>query len=62
MIAESYRGYNMSYAGLILQTEYKVERTATSEKTLQVVGAISGSILGMVAVIYVWMVNVYGTK
>jgi len=62
VIAESYRGYNMSYAGLILQTEYKVERMATSEKTLQVVGAITGSILGMVIVIYVWMVNVYGTK
>jgi len=62
VIAESNRGYNMSYAGLILQTEHKVDRMATSEKTLQVVGAITGSILGMVIVIYIWMVNVYGTK
>ena len=52
----------MSYGGLILQTDYNVERMATSEQTLQVVGAIGGSILSMVIVIYVWMVNVYGAK
>jgi len=60
VIAQSEAGFNMTYAGLILQTDYTVERRAASEKTLQVVGAITGAILGMVIIIYVWMINLYG--
>lgn len=60
VVAESERGFNMTYAGLILSTEWQVVRKAASEKTLQVVGAVTGAVLGMVIIIYVWMVNLYG--
>lgn len=60
VIAESERGYNSSYAGLILETDWQVMRRAASEKTISVVGAVTGSVLGMVILIYVWMINLYG--
>lgn len=60
VIAESNAGFNMSYAGLILQTDYTVERRAASEQTLHVVAVITGAILGMVIIIYCWMINLYG--
>lgn len=60
VVAESLARYNMSYAGLILQTEWTVTHRAASQKTLQVIGAITGAVLGMVIIIYVWMINLYG--
>jgi len=60
IVAESLRGYNMTYAGLILQTEWTVTHRAASQKTLQVIGAITGAVLGMVIIIYIWMINLYG--
>lgn len=60
VVAESDRGFNMSYAGLILQTNWQVVRKAASDKTLQVVGAVTGSVFGMVIICYIWMVNLYG--
>lgn len=60
VVAESWRGFNVSYAGLILKTDWNVIRKAASDKTLQVVGAITGSVSGMVIICYLWMVNLYG--
>ena len=60
VIAESERGFNSSYAGLILETDWQVMRRAASEKTITVVGAVTGSVLGMLIIIYVWMINLYG--
>jgi len=60
VIAESNRGYNMSYAGLILSTDWQVERKAASQQTLMAVGGVTGSIFAMVIVIYSWMVSLYG--
>jgi len=57
---ESDRGFKMAYAGLIMKTEWEVVRQATTDKTLKVVGAVSGSVLGMVVVIYFMMLKLYG--
>jgi len=53
VVAESQRGFNMTYAGLILQTDWQVIRKAASEQTLKVVGAIAGGVLAMVIVILI---------
>lgn len=60
VIAQSTKGFNMSYAGLILNTEYTVVRKVYSDLVLQTVGVITGAILGMVIIIYCWMINLYG--
>jgi len=60
VIVESARGYKMAYAGLIMKTDWEVVRQATSDKTLKVIGAVSGSVLGMVVIIYFLMLKLYG--
>lgn len=60
VIAQANGGFNMSYAGLILNTEYTVVRKVYSDLVLQTVGVITGAILGMVIIIYFWMINLYG--
>lgn len=51
IVAESRAGFNMSYAGLILLTNWEVERKAVSDRTLRVVVAITSSVLGMIIII-----------
>merc|ERR1719265_109571 len=53
VVAESQRGFNMTYAGLILQTDWQVIRKAAADQTLRVVGAIAGGVLAMVIVILI---------
>jgi len=60
VVAESARGHRMAYAGLIMRTDWEVVRQAASDKTLKVVGAVSGSVLGMVVIIYFLMLKLYG--
>jgi len=60
VVVESKRGFKMAYAGLIMRTDWEVVRQATSDKTLQVIGAVSGSVLGMVFIIYFLMLKIYG--
>jgi len=60
VVVESNRGYRMAYAGLIMRTDWEVRRQAASDKTLKVIGAVSGSVLGMVVIIYFLMLKLYG--
>jgi len=60
VVVESNRGYKMAYAGLIMRTDWEVIRQAASDKTLKVIGAVSGSVLGMVVIIYFLMLKLYG--
>lgn len=50
----------MAYAGLIMRTDWEVIRQAANDRTLRVVGAVSGSVLGMVIIIYFLMLKLYG--
>lgn len=59
VVAESQRGYKHAYAGLIMRTDWTVVRQAAGDKTLKVVGAVSGSVLGMVVIIYFLMLKLY---
>ncbi|CAE7210862.1 unnamed protein product [Symbiodinium natans] len=61
IVAESTVGdHRMAYAGLIMRTDWEVIRQAASDRTLAVVGAVSGSVLGMVIIIYFLMLKLYG--
>ncbi|CAE7329200.1 unnamed protein product [Symbiodinium sp. KB8] len=61
VVAESTTGsHRMAYAGLIMRTDWEVIRQAASDRTLRVVGAVSGSVLGMVIIIYFLMLKLYG--
>eukprot|EP00415_Alexandrium_ostenfeldii_P003509 UN3509 len=60
VVAESNRGYRMAYAGLIMRTDWETIRQAASDKTLQVIGAVSGSVLGMVVIIFFVLLKLYG--
>eukprot|EP00913_Durusdinium_trenchii_P034622 g32391.t1 len=60
IVAESHRGHKMAYAGLIMRTDWEVIRQAANDRTLRVVGAVSGSVLGMVIIIYFLMLKLYG--
>jgi hypothetical protein len=60
IVVNSRRGYKHAYAGLIMRTEWEVVRQAATDKTLKVVGAVSGSVLGMVVIVYFLMLKMYG--
>lgn len=60
IVVESHRGYRFAYSGLIMRTDWQVVRQAASDSTLKVIGAVSGSVLGMVIIIYFLMLKLYG--
>merc|ERR1719201_2996018 len=60
VVAESHRGFRFAYAGIIMRTDWQVVRQAASDSTLKVIGAVSGSVLGMVIIIYFLMLKLYG--
>jgi len=60
IVVESNGGHKMAYAGLIMRTDWEVIRQAASDRTLAVVGAVSGGVLGMVIIIYFLMLKLYG--
>lgn len=75
IVAQSARGFRMAYSGLIMRTTevlvvqsngpggsvvVQVDKSLASDKTLKVVGAVSGSVMGMVVIIYFLMLKLYG--
>jgi len=60
VVAVSVRGFKAAYAGLIMRTQFDVVRQATSDSTLKAVGMIAGGSLGMVIVMYFWLLKIYG--
>lgn len=62
IVVESNRGFRFAYAGIIMRTDWRVVRQAASDTTLKVVGAVSGSVLGMVIIVYFLMLKLYGDR
>merc|ERR1719378_313816 len=60
VVVESNRGFRFAYAGLIMRTDWQVVRQAASDGTLKAIGAVSGSVLGMVIIVYFLMLKLYG--
>eukprot|EP00929_Paragymnodinium_shiwhaense_P097177 TRINITY_DN5892_c0_g2_i1.p1 TRINITY_DN5892_c0_g2~~TRINITY_DN5892_c0_g2_i1.p1 ORF type:complete len:358 (+),score=77.98 TRINITY_DN5892_c0_g2_i1:160-1233(+) len=60
VVAESYRGHMMAYGGLVMRTDWEEVRQQMSDKSLQVVGAVAGSVLAMVVIVYFLMLKLFG--
>jgi len=60
VVAESSLGFKMAYAGLIMRTDWETVRQSASDKTLQIIGAVSGSVLGMVVIVFFVLLKLYG--
>lgn len=59
VVAVSDAGYSLAYSGLILTAEWQIVTQAASDKTIRVVGAVSGSILGILTMGFFWMLYLY---
>lgn len=62
VVAESHRGLKFAYAGGILKTDWEVVRQVTDadNSTLAAIGAVAGSVLGIVVMTYIMLLNIYG--
>ncbi|KAF4702190.1 hypothetical protein FOZ63_028554 [Perkinsus olseni] len=59
VIVESKRGYMMAYSGIIMETDWIIYTKAASDKTLQLVGGVMGTVIGIIVVGYLWLVKAY---
>jgi len=58
VVVESFRGYKCAYAGLIAGTEWQVTEALAGDETVQTVGAVSGSVLGLMVLSVGFMLKV----
>lgn len=62
VVAESYRGFNVTYSGIVVSTDWSESRHALSswsEQTTSLVGAICGTVFGVLVIGYLWIVKLY---
>lgn len=62
VIAESYRGYNSTYSGIIVSSDATPSRHAFSnwsETATSLVGALCGTVFGVLLMGYLWIVKLY---
>jgi len=59
LVAESYRGYNSTYSGVIVTTDWKETTTLFTPRALSIIGAILGTLFGVVLISYLWIVKLY---
>lgn len=59
VVAESNAGFMSAYSGLLMATSWQAYTLATSDTVLNVMAAVTGSVMGIVVIAYVWLVRVY---
>jgi len=62
IVAESHRGFNASYSGIIVSSEWSEGRHAFSdwsERTTSFIGAVCGTTFGVLVMGYLWIVKLY---
>jgi hypothetical protein len=60
VVVESERGLVMAYSGIILSTDWKQVKQLTSDSTLKAIGAVAGSVLGAVFLVYFILLGFHG--
>lgn len=60
VVAESQRGYMMPYAGMVMRTQWIVSDQMGDDVTVATVGAMSGSCLALVVIVYAILLKLYG--
>merc|ERR1711920_1194250 len=61
-MVEALPNMKFAYAGGILKTDWEVVRQATNpdNSTLAAIGAVAGSVLGIIVMTYFMLLNIYG--
>jgi len=59
IVAESQRQFNASYSGIIVSTDWTQTSQLWSDKTTGLIGAICGTIFGVIVIGYLWIVKLY---
>lgn len=59
IISDSYRGYNSTYSGIIVTTDWTETTQVWGDSVLSLIGAICGTVFGVVVIGYLWIVKLY---
>lgn len=59
VVAESNRDYNSTYSGIIVTTNWEETNKLFSEQVLEIIGAIMGTLFGVVIIGYLWIAKLY---
>jgi len=59
VVAESHRLHNSSYSGIIVSTDWSEASQLLSDRVTSLVGAICGTVFGVVVMGYLWILKLY---
>eukprot|EP00929_Paragymnodinium_shiwhaense_P075000 TRINITY_DN38355_c0_g1_i1.p1 TRINITY_DN38355_c0_g1~~TRINITY_DN38355_c0_g1_i1.p1 ORF type:complete len:360 (-),score=50.20 TRINITY_DN38355_c0_g1_i1:294-1373(-) len=59
IIAESWRAHTASYAGIVVRTDWAEADHLLSDSVIQLVGAICGTVFGVVVIGHLWLMKLY---
>lgn len=59
IVAESARGFNASYSGLIFTTSWEESRQAVPDTVIALVASILGTVFGVLVISYLWIMKLY---
>mmetsp|Transcript_92318 Transcript_92318/g.214516 ORF Transcript_92318/g.214516 Transcript_92318/m.214516 type:complete len:371 (+) Transcript_92318:38-1150(+) len=59
IVSESHRGFNSTYAGVIVSADWVEATQLLSDNVVGLLGAICGTIFGVVVIGYLWIVKLY---
>merc|ERR1719343_1508652 len=59
IVAESHRGLNASYSGIVVSSAWAETRPEWAERTTSFVGAICGTAFGVLVIGYLWIAKLY---
>jgi hypothetical protein len=52
-------GLKLAYSGMAISTSWEVSNSAISEKTMSIISAVLGGLLGIIVMGYIWLQKVY---
>mmetsp|Transcript_148 Transcript_148/g.553 ORF Transcript_148/g.553 Transcript_148/m.553 type:complete len:377 (-) Transcript_148:183-1313(-) len=59
IVSESNRGFNSTYSGIIVSAEWTETTQLFSDSVVALLGAISGTVFGVIVIGYLWIVKLY---
>jgi len=59
IVSESYRGFMASYSGVVVTADWMETSKLVSDSVIGLIGAICGTVFGVVVIGYLWIVKLY---
>lgn len=59
IVADSMRSFNATYAGVILSARWNEPTQVFDDKVIGLIGAVTGTVVGVVVIGYLWIVKLY---